>query len=591
MKRLLSPMILMGLLCAGQVNAQEPTKPSYDQKVYQNEGNTYVNKKLPIYLYFSTSKDAGAEKYLLTSKTTGKYANPMFMDTEGVNYIRHRWAVEQSTGKTIYPKQEVLFEIIADGLSPITGSTFSGAPRYYGNGSVYYGKGLNVSLSSRDAVSGVGATQYSLNGVGYGSYSSAISNFKEGTNVLYYFSADNVGNVETSRSKTFIYDITAPTTNNEVVGIQYGSLILAPSSKISLSSTDNLSGVNRTKYAIDGGANWNYYGPIKLDKLSDGDHTVYYFSSDNVKNEETRKSISFYLDRIAPETNHALSTDVCEKGGITWVSPRTTVTLTSTDNKAGVFKTYYRLGRSMESVHSQTRVDYSAPFNLPNQYGFHVVKYDAMDNVKNLGNNKYLKAYMDNAAPQTGIIYGRPQFFTRDTLFINSKTPIKLPATDRGSGVTKTTYKVDGGSATDYSGSFNLDKEGYRTIAFSSIDCVNNQETEKTSNCYVDNTPPKIFHNFSINAIGKKGSKNVYPNYTRLYIGSTDRHVGTKTIRYSMNDGPLLLYSSPQTLDVSELNRFAKKKKYKVRIVAEDMLGNQSEETIEFYVGLDTPEE
>ena len=58
---------------------------------------------------------------------------------------------------------------------------------------------------------------------------------------------------------------------------------------------------------------------------------------------------------------------------------------------------------------------------------------------------------------------------------------------------------------------------------------------------------------------------------------------------YSINDAPLALYSSAQTLDISEKNRFLKKKiKYTVKVVAKDKLGNTSEKIIEFYIGLAT---
>jgi hypothetical protein len=79
---------------------------------------------------------------------------------------------------------------------------------------------------------------------------------------------------------------------------------------------------------------------------------------------------------------------------------------------------------------------------------------------------------------------------------------------------------------------------------------------------------------------------SIYPNYSRLYLGATDDHVGVKTIKYSINDGPLSLYSSASTLDISERNRFLKKNiKYSVRIVVEDKLCNTTEKTVEFYVG------
>jgi hypothetical protein len=47
----------------------------------------------------------------------------------------------------------------------------------------------------------------------------------------------------------------------------------------------------------------------------------------------------------------------------------------------------------------------------------------------------------------------------------------------------------------------------------------------------------------------------------------------------------LAKYSSPQSLDASEVSKFKKKKKYEVRVVAKDKLGNESEKTLEFFVG------
>ena len=67
---------------------------------------------------------------------------------------------------------------------------------------------------------------------------------------------------------------------------------------------------------------------------------------------------------------------------------------------------------------------------------------------------------------------------------------------------------------------------------------------------------------FSIEQIGTKNGKPVYPNYTRMYVSATDKKVGTESITYAMDGGPQSLYSSPQTLDASEVSRFRKNKKY-----------------------------
>ncbi|MBD79781.1 MAG: hypothetical protein CL840_12770 [Crocinitomicaceae bacterium] len=554
--------------------AQEPAQLTHENVVYLNNGNTYVQKSLPLYLMFSTTP--GGQTYDLKSKATAKYADPMYLDTEGVNYIRSKWAVDKESKKTASPQQEILYEIYADGLPPYTYHKFSGAPKYTSS-KVYFGKGLTYSLTSRDAVSGVQKVHHTT-GSSWSDYSSDVSMDTEGEYTLYYYSHDNVGNAEKTRSSTFTVDLTAPTSSHAIQGIVYNSNILAPSTKFSLSKSDALSGVRVTRYSFDSGSDRVHGGNISMSGLADGDHVLYYYSIDRVKNTEEKKSFAFYLDRIPPVVENQVNGDQY-KGKYLFVSNRTTISFSATDNKAGVNKIYYR-------IDGKERYDYSSNIAVPDVKGLHTFKYDATDNVQNLSPNKYLTVYVDNKAPTTGIRYGRPQFFSRDTLFINKDTKVTLFAKDYESGVQKVSYQIDGGGYNEYS-QFTIPNDGYHTINFKTTDRVNNEEQEKTSNVFVDNNAPTIYYNFSIEPIGEKNGDKIYPNYTRLYLGATDDHVGTQTIEYSINDGAWTLYSSATTLDISERNRFLKKKiKYVVKVRSKDKLGNTSEETINFYVGL-----
>ena len=141
------------------VIAQEPSKPEHQKKVYLNDGNIYIQKQLPLYLKFST--EPNGQNYDLKSKGTPDYADPMYLDTEGINWIRSKWAVDKETKKAVSPPTEILYEIYADGLVPATSVNFSGAP-VYRKDKVYYGKGLKVDLSSSDEVSGVEKTHYAM---------------------------------------------------------------------------------------------------------------------------------------------------------------------------------------------------------------------------------------------------------------------------------------------------------------------------------------------------------------------------------------------------------------------------------------------
>jgi len=576
---LLSGLSLMYVM--SMMAQSEPSKPTYEKQVYINgDGDIFVQKELPMYLKFSTTPDG--KDYDLKS-TNPKYGEPMYLDTEGPNFIRSKWAVDPETGRAAQPQQEVLYEVNADGLAPVTSLRFDGAPRYASGGTVYYGKNLSFSLTSRDGVSGVKSTQYALGG-GYNDYSSDVNVSKEGAQTLYYYAVDFVGNAENSKSSAFTVDLTAPKTNYEVVGINKDGNILAPSANVKLTSTDNLSGVRTMYYTFDGNNARVYSGPVNVGGLSDGEHTIKYYAVDNVKNMEggeggaSASTFKFYMDKTPPVPTHKVNGDQY-KGNYLFISSRTTISLAATDNKAGVKNIYYR-------IDGGERNTYNGEFKMPAVRGTHNVKYDANDLVENLSSNHWINVFMDVDAPETGIIYSNPQFMDRDTLFVTKDTKMSLRFRDDASGIQKTEYQVDGGGFKSYD-AFSIAAEGYHTIDFKSRDNVNNQEEAKHSSCYVDNTAPEIFVKFSIEAIGKKNGKPVYPNYTRMYVSATDKKVGTETITYGMDGGAQQLYSSPQTLDASEVSRFRKNKKYEVKVVAKDKLGNTSEKTVEFYVGKD----
>ena len=558
---------------------QTTSKLDHQKRVFISNNNTYVQKSLPLYLKFSV--EPNGENYTLNSKVSKDYTNPMYLDTEGINYIRSKWAVDGKSKKIASPKQEILYEIYADGLAPKTNSLFKNAPTYSSKNK-YFGKGLLVDLNAKDYGSGLENIYYRLDSDGFKEYSSSLQMDKEGEIKLYYYSSDNVGNSEKVKNKNFVVDLTPPSTEHSINGIVFEETILSPTSSFKISSTDNLSGLKNTFYIFDESNKFIYVSQVKLSNLKDGNHVLKYWSIDNVKNSELEnaKTFSFYLDKIAPVSKLDIVGDLF-LGKYNYVSQRTEFKLSSTDNKAGVKNIHYR-------INGKERYTYSGNFKLPSQQGLYNIKYDAIDNVENLSKNYYKTVFLDNNPPQTWIKYGSPQFFKNGELFISKKTKVILNSKDSESGVKNTLYSIDSEAMKDYN-SFVVENEGKHVINFYSIDNVNNVHDERKSKCHVDNTPPEIFHNFSIEPSGTKNKKgenlNIYPNYTRLYLGATDEKVGTDKILYSIGDGKLVPYSSGSSLDISELNTFLKNKLYEVNIQAIDKLGNKSEKTIKFFVG------
>jgi len=574
-------LVLLSFLINKNSYAQNsaPTKPDYEKKVYIDEqGNYYIQKSLPVYLYFSTSTEG--EKHRLKSKKTTKYADPMYLDSEGYNSIRSPSCVDPKTRKTISPLQDVVYEVYADGLTPRTAVSFSGAPKYSNKDNIYYGKGLSILLQPKDAVSGVEKTHYSMNGAAWTDYNSALNISDDGEKSFYYYANDKVGNAEKIRNKKFIVDLSSPKSTFEIVGIVYDGNIISPSTRFKLSSADDLSGVRTTFFSYDTRYKNAYNSPASAHLLKDGDHMLNYYSVDNVKNEETKNTFNFYIDKISPLVTTTIEGDQYI-GKYKYISTRTKIKMVATDNKSGVESITY-------CVDNKEFITYVSQFNISERRGFHPISYNGTDNVKNKSSRKTLTVYMDPTAPTTWIKYNLPQFFSRDTLFINKNTNISLGSKDNESGVKIVKYSIDGSDFKEYS-KFTLPTEGFHKITFKSTDRVNNEELVKESHCVVDNTPPVIYHNFSIQPIGtkKKGGNDlsIYPNYTRIYLGATDEKVGTQRIQYSFDGKVFVDYSSSHTLDISELSRLKKNKFYEVTVKATDKLGNESNEVINFFVG------
>ena len=574
MKNIKYLIALTLLIWSSKIFAQkEPDKPIFESVMLQEGSKIYIQKGLPIYLSISTSKGGAAIN--LETPTHPQDANPMFLDTEGVNYIRSKWAIDQETKAYHNPRREILFPVYADGMAPNTRVVFSGASKYVGGGTTFFGPGLIFDLPAQESMSGLSKTFFSEKGqyVEYAESKSKIDT--EGACYLFFFSVDKVGNSEQTKSSSFTVDLTAPETTGNFIGVKVGDVV-GPSTQFSLTAKDNLSGVQATYIHLNDRKKASYSRPLLMTSLAEGPYQINYNSIDNVKNEETSKKEEIFLDKTAPVSTLKIIGDKYE-GNQTFVSERTDFNLAATDSKAGVKEIYFSTTSIKEKIFTDN-------FKLSGPLGLKSVNFFAVDRVDNKEKLKKEIFFLDNKAPSTSINLGDPSFFTRDTLFINKETKISLIVRDGESGPQKSQYKVNDGDNMDYSEPFVLKNEGYKRIEIFSTDNVNNVEVSKYSVAYVDNSPPEIFINFGLENIGMEDGMAVYPNYVRMFLGATDDKTGTKEILYSINGSDYTAYSSPKTIDLSEKGAFSSSKKYEVKVIARDMLGNEMNRTLSFLV-------
>ena len=565
--RFLVACILLGFT-GGVISAQKPEdhkKTTYTDTL----GRYIIQVDLPVYLYVSTSPDETPRRL---ERTDIKENKPIYLDGPGVHYIRHQ--------DNINHRAEI-FEIYADGQAPRTTISLSGAPTVVSNGLTYFGKNLTATLSATDELSGVKQIFLSTDNVNYTPYRN-IDTGKEGNHSLSYYSVDQVGNVETVKRKEFVLDFSSPVTHHSFEGM-FKNEIVAKNSTISLSSSDNLSGVERIMYRFDNEPEKQYKpgALIPFSHLSDGMHTLYYYAEDRVKNKETEKNASFFYDKSPPIMSADVLGDKFIVNDKVYFSGRTKLKLTSVDNKSGVKEIQYSINNAPFAV-------YEDPFYLPNVAGKHTVRYFSVDEMGNSSSGDYTYnsgiIYVDLTGPILSHQLSGPNFKKGDVQFISPESTIILKAVDNESGLQFISYCIDDQTnETRYEAPFSVNKSGTFTIKYFGYDNVNNRNAGEFE-ITVDGEGPEIFSRFSIPRIDEPSVENdpefvgVYPSYLILYLSATDILTGNAEIYYSINGEREQPYTAP-------IRRFVKNTSYTLSVRAKDQLGNFSEKTLKFKTG------
>jgi len=289
-----------------------------------------------------------------------------------------------------------------------------------------------------------------------------------GSVTIIFYANDTLGNIN-SFQVIIEKDIDGPITN-----IQY-IILIAPNfvndtTQISFLSNDGTGcGVADTYYQIDGGG-WNTYStPFTLNGYGEGNHTVEYYSSDNINNNETVKSEIIYLDINSPTTT-LLFTSLFTTD---FINSSTLFTLTADDGTgSGINSIGYQIDGGAWTA-------YAAPFNLGGYgEGPHWICYNSTDNIDNIEvfHNKTIYLYNETTPPITSIVFDP----VTSPNIVYSSTPISLSADDgTGAGVAIIWYQIDNDGWKVYSAPFTLEgkTEGNHEIRYYSIDNVGNNET------------------------------------------------------------------------------------------------------------------
>jgi hypothetical protein len=538
-------------------NAEEQSA----KKVYYDSENKKVYWPLekPFFLKLSESQDTNSVAYPLNCRAGRGFQ----VQTSGSHFFR--W-INMFKSDTSY------IAFYADGERPKCTTKFDSAQKYYNINKWFFGRGLKIDFTATDRYSGIDKIMAGLDSNTCVPVTGTLSIDNEKEYVLNYYAIDNVGNIGESQSVQFGVDLTAP-----VISVSSGNApftdnsILSKTQVITLSALDKLSGVKTIFYKFNQTDKLNVTkGNVSLYGLQDGEHTITFFSVDNVGNQENPRTMAFSIDNTPPVAVTSFEGDLYSpKAGVVFVSPKTLVKIDATDNKSGVARVEYLL--------SEKFVTYTTPFNLPPQDGRFIINSRVVDKNNNVSTINKSVVTMDTKAPRSKLEITGPMW-KNGIFYITSASRIVLSSEDLLSGVKEVRYSIDNGAITPYSMPLSFEKEGKFVLKYGSIDNVNNAEEPQNINVVVDNTPPKIVETFSVTTnVGTDIQATIrVPRSTTLILAATDNSSGVQGIWYSMN--------GKKSIKCEGALFFDKKGVYALAVKCVDNVGNTVEKNLNIEV-------
>jgi hypothetical protein len=580
-----SAFIISLLFCSMAAQGdQGVTSLSHPKKAYLDpvKNKLYWPMEKPVWVRLAESSDKNAPSFLLTkeSDSTGT-SSGIRLDISGSQFIR--WQ-NYLTGDS------VKLRFFADGEPPECSMVLSGektiARPQDTSGSTdaqqaimsrpttCYAKTVIATFSGKDRLSGVDKFYFSVNNSPYQPADGPVTFNKESFYKVMYYAVDNVGNAGASKLQTFSIDATAPITSMVFNGrSDAADTLFSRSQSLVFSSVDTISGIRETFYRFNDDKKFSVYKrPVSLRDLKDGAHTVSFYAVDNAGNEEKAGSRSFMIDDIPPVPVISFEGDRYAPGdGQEFISPRTIVKISASDNKSGIGKTEY-------AIENGEFITYAAPFRFAPQIKKCAIEVRVTDNAGNTSRKYRVSAKMDAEPPKTSHSVSGPLFQKSGALYITQETRITLAAKDEGSGVGSVHYRIDDAAETAYTQPISLTQEGRHLFRHRGVDKVNNSEDTQAVVIVVDTTPPTIIETFSVQTpIGDQTARSLpkYPTNTALFLAASDAS-GVEGIWYTVNGKGEKKYNGNL--------RFNETGKYTVVIKAKDILGKVGEKTVGFEI-------
>ncbi len=135
--------------------------------------------------------------------------------------------------------------------------------------------------------------------------SSIWNGLDQGEFIIYIYANDTRGNLNI-KNVTLYKDTESPATSIVYQAVDVPNYI-SRITLLNLTSVDVVSGVFNISYKIDSGTWELHTNPFNLSGFSHGNHTIYYYATDNLGNVEDVKQSIIFLDILAPNISFEIS--------------------------------------------------------------------------------------------------------------------------------------------------------------------------------------------------------------------------------------------------------------------------------------------
>jgi hypothetical protein len=431
-------------------------------------------------------------------------------------------AEDNATNMERYPPVRDSFTIF-DSHAPTSSHYIGGALTSSG----WYVGSVYVFLSAEDSISGVNVTKFRVDEGEWKVYNTPFIIAQDGAHKVEYYSQDMAKNDEDVIEFTVNIDNSAPETSYQLSGTLGNNGWYTSAVDVTLTSVDDHSTVNKTRYRING-ANWQTYStPFTIS--DDGEYDVEFYAFDNAGNDEERGDFFVKIDKTAPTVSHTLIGNPSDDG----VYPtEVTVMVAATDGMSDISTVEYKLA-------GLDWAPYSAPFILSAD-GNHTFQYKATDLAGNVANSAYVTVEIDTTPPEVDLTLTGEKKGT----WYTSAVDVMVTAEDETSDIAEVLISIDRGPWETYTGIVKVSEPGTHTVDAKALDTVGQESKMASVGFKIDNKAPITVEHHA----GAVGNGGWMITDVQVTLTSTDDGSGVENITYRVDGGNWAIYSGGITL-------------------------------------------